>query len=124
MKDSVLKNKSKAFALRIIKMYNYLREERNEYIMSKQVLRSGTSIGANIAEAFYAQSEADFIAKLYISRKEAGETIYWIELLKDSSYIGNEMANSISQDCEELLKLLTSSIKTVKSKQSLRNSSL
>lgn len=124
MKDSILKNKSRTFALRIIRMYNYLCDEKKEYVMSKQVLRSGTSIGANIAEAFYAQSEADFIAKLYISRKEAGETIYWIDLLKDSSYIGYDMADSISKDCEELLKLLTSSIKTVKSKQSPRNSSL
>ena len=72
MKESALKTKSKAFALRIINMYNYLCEQKKEYVMSKQVLRSGTSIGANVAEAFFAQSYADFIAKLYISRKEAG----------------------------------------------------
>lgn len=124
MKDSILKNKSKAFALRIIKMYNYLCNEKNEYVMSKQVLRSGTSIGANIAEAFYAQSEADFIAKLYISRKESGETLYWIDLLKESGYIGDDVAAYISAECDELLKLLTSSIKTMKSKQSPHNSSL
>lgn len=124
MKDSILKNKSKAFALRIIKMYNYLCDEKKEYVMSKQVLRSGTSIGANIAEAFYAQSEADFVAKLYISRKEAGETLYWIDLLKESGYIGDDVATSISAECDELLKLLTSSIKTMKSKQSPHNSSL
>lgn len=124
MKDSILKNKSKAFALRIIKMYNYLCDEKKEYVMSKQILRSGTSIGANIAEAFYAQSEADFIAKLYISRKEAGETLYWIDLLKESGYIGDDVATSISAECDELLKLLTSSIKTMKSKQSPHNSSL
>lgn len=122
MKDSILKTKSKAFALRVIKMYNYLCGQKKEYVMSKQVLRSGTSIGANVAEAFFAQSDADFIAKLYISRKEAGETIYWIELLKESSYIGCDEADSMIKDCEELLKLLTSSIKTMKSKQSLRNS--
>ncbi|WP_301060096.1 four helix bundle protein [uncultured Muribaculum sp.] len=122
MKDSILKSKSKSFALRIIKMYNYLCDEKKEYVMSKQVLRSGTSIGANIAEAFYAQSEADFIAKLYISRKEAGETIYWIELLKESSYLGCDEADSMIKDCDELLKILTSSIKTMKSKQSPRNS--
>ena len=121
MKDSILKTKSKAFALRVIKMYNYLCEQKKEYVMSKQVLRSGTSIGANVAEAFFAQSDADFIAKLYISRKEAGETIYWIELLKESSYIGCDEADSMIKDCDELLKLLTSSIKTVKSKQSRRN---
>ena len=122
MTDSILKCKSKSFALRIIKMYNYLCDEKKEYVMSKQVLRSGTSIGANIAEAFYAQSEADFIAKLYISRKEAGETIYWIELLKESSYLGCDEADSMIKDCDELLKILTSSIKTMKSKQSPRNS--
>lgn len=122
MKDSILKSKSKSFALRIIKMYNYLCDEKKEYVMSKQVLRSGTSIGANIAEAFYAQSEADFIAKLYISRKEAGETIYWIELLNESSYLGCDEADSMIKDCDELLKILTSSIKTMKSKQSPRNS--
>lgn len=122
MKDSILKSKSKTFALRIIKMYNYLCDEKKEYVMSKQVLRSGTSIGANIAEAFYAQSEADFIAKLYISRKEAGETIYWIELLKESSYLGCDEADSMIKDCDELLKILTSSIKTMKSKHSPRNS--
>ncbi len=118
MPDSILKSKSKAFAIRIIKMYNYLCEEKKEYVMSKQILRCGTSIGANIAEAFYAQSEADFIAKLYISRKEAGETLYWVDLLNESDYLKDDMASSISTDCDELLKLLTSSIKTMKSKQS------
>ena len=118
MPDSILKSKSKAFAIRIIKMYNYLCEEKKEYVMSKQILRCGTSIGANSAEAFYAQSEADFIAKLYISRKEAGETLYWVDLLNESDYLKDDMASSISTDCDELLKLLTSSIKTLKSKQS------
>ena len=122
MKESILKDKSKAFALRIIKMYKYLCDEHDEYVLSKQMLRSGTSIGANIAEAFYAQSEADFIAKLYISRKEAGETIYWIELLRDTSYLDIHKASSILEDCEELMKLLTSSIKTMKEKKTLRNS--
>lgn len=103
-------------------MYNYLCEEKKEYILSKQALRSGTSIGANIVEAFYAQSEADFIAKLYISRKEAGETIYWIDLLKESNYLSEDVAASISSDCDELLKLLTSSIKTMKDKQTTRHS--
>lgn len=122
MKESALRTKSKAFALRIIKMYNYLCEQKKEYVMSKQVLRSGTSIGANVAEAFFAQSDADFIAKLYISRKEAGETIYWIELLKESLYLGCDEADSMIKDCDELLKILTSSIKTMKDKQSPRNS--
>ena len=121
-KESILKNKSQAFALRIIKVYKYLCDEQKEYILSKQVLRSGTSIGANIAEAFYAQSKADFIAKLHISRKEAGETIYWIELLRDASYLDIYTTASILEDCEELMKLLTSSIKTMKEKKTLRNS--
>ncbi len=124
MKESILKNKSKAFALRIIKMYKYLCEDKNEYVLSKQVLRCGTSIGANIAEAFYAQSDADFIAKLYISRKEAGETIYWIELLQEATYLETDVSQSILADCDELLKLLTSSILTMKNKQAPRNSSL
>lgn len=122
MKESILRNKSKAFALRIIKMYKYLCEDKKEYVMSKQVLRSGTSIGANIAEAFYAQSDADFIAKLYISHKEAGETIYWLELLQEATYLEADVAQSILADCDELLKLLTSSIKTMKNKQAPRNS--
>ncbi len=105
-------------------MYKYLCEDKNEYVLSKQVLRCGTSIGANIAEAFYAQSDADFIAKLYISRKEAGETIYWIELLREATYLEIDVAQSILADCDELLKLLTSSIKTMKNKQAPRNSSL
>ncbi|HBI59177.1 MAG: four helix bundle protein [Duncaniella sp.] len=117
MKESVLKTKSRAFALRIVMMYKYLCEVKKEYVISKQVLRSGTSVGANIAEAFYAQSDADFIAKLYISRKEAGETIYWIELLKDALYLDGGEADSMIADCDELLRLLTSSIKTMKNKQ-------
>ena len=124
MRDSILRNKSKAFALRMVKMYNYLCEEKKEYILSKQVLRSGTSIGANITEAFYAQSDADFIAKLYISRKEAAESIYWIELLQKASYLDSEVATSLLADCEELLKLLTSSIKTMKNKTQKKESIL
>ena len=121
MKESILLSKGKSFALRIIKMYNYLCNEKREFVISKQVLRSGTSIGANIAEAYYAQSNADFIAKLHISRKEAGETIYWLDLLKEASYLSSEEATSLSNDCTELLKLLTSSIKTMKAKTSHRS---
>ena len=99
-------------------MYKYLCEDKKEFIISKQVLRSGTSIGANIAEAFFAQSGLDFVYKLHISLKEAGETVYWLELLQESSYIGEEEAKSMIEDCNALIKLLTSSIKTMKSKQS------
>lgn len=117
MKDSVLVNKSKAFALRVVRICQHLQYEKKEFVLSKQVLRSGTSIGANITEAFYAQSDADFIAKLYIARKECAESLYWLDLLNDANYISNEVHSSMFNDNEELLKLLTSSIKTMKSKQ-------
>lgn len=90
--------------------------EKQEYVMSKQMLRSGTSIGANIAEAFYAESNMDFVHKLSISLKEAGETIYWLELLHESDYLSGYEFESINNDAEEMIKLLTSSIKTVKAK--------
>ena len=115
-KQSILMDKSKAFALRIIKMYQYMCEEKKEFVLSKQVLRSGTSIGANIHEGFSAQSDADFISKLSISQKEASETLYWLELLHESSYLSDDLFTSIYSDCEELMKLLTSSIKKVKQK--------
>ena len=90
--------------------------EKQEFVLSKQILRSGTSIGANIAEAFYAESDMDFVHKLSISQKEAGETIYWLELLHDSDFISDIEFESINKDAEEMIKLLTSSIKTVKAK--------
>ena len=114
MKKSILKDKSKAFALRVIRLYKYLCEEKKEYILSKQLLRSGTSIGANISEAFYGQSEADFVSKLSIAQKETGETMYWLELLHESEYLKRNEYDSIYSDAEELIRLLTSSIKTVK----------
>ena len=95
MKNSILKNKSKAFALRVIRLYNYLCDEKKEYILSKQLMRSGTSIGANIAEAFYGQSEADFISKLSIAQKETGETMYWLELLHESDFLKHNEYDSI-----------------------------
>ena len=109
-------DKSKAFALRIVKMYQYMCEEKKEFVLSKQVLRSETSIGANIHEGFSAQSDADFISKLSISQKEASETLYWLEILHESSYLADDLFTSIYTDCEELMKLLTSSIKKVKQK--------
>lgn len=116
MKQSILKDKSKLFALRVIRLYKYLCEEKKEYVLSKQLLRSGTSIGANIAEAFYGQSEADFVEKLSISQKETSETIYWLELLHESEYLKDNEFDSVYSDAEELIKLLTSSIKTIKEK--------
>lgn len=112
--ENVIADKSKNFALRIINLYKYLCEERKEYVLSKQVLRSGTSIGANVKEAMQAQSTNDFLAKLNISLKEASETEYWLTLLSESDYITAEQYSSINNDCVELIKILTSIINTTK----------
>jgi four helix bundle protein len=114
MNDSVLKHKSYAFALRIIKLFQYIQKEHKEYVLSRQVLKSGTFIGAMIRESIYAQSRADLINKLSIGLKEAGETEYWLCLLKDSGYIEQKLFKSFHRDCEELIKLLTATIKTLK----------
>ena len=111
MKDNLIVSKSKTFALRIIKLYKYLCNEKKEYIMSKQILRSGTSIGANIREAVRGQSKADFYAKLHISLKEADETAYWLELLNESGYIKDEHFQNIYEDCNEIIKILVSILK-------------
>lgn len=109
----ILEEKTYAFALRIIKAYNFL-TSKNEYVLSKQLLRAGTSIGANCREATYAQSKMDFINKLSIALKEANETIYWLELLHDSDFIDDKSFYSIHDDGLEILKLLISIIKTSK----------
>lgn len=114
MSDNILLDKSKAFALRIIKMYKYLTEDKKEYILSKQVLRSGTSIGANAREASRGQSKVDFYAKLYISLKEADETQYWLELLYESGYLPEKEYKTIYEECEELVRLLVSITKNQK----------
>lgn len=111
----VVTEKTYHFALRIVKAYKYLREEQNEYVLSKQMLRSGTSIGANCKEAIYAQSTLDFINKLSIALKEASETEYWLDLLHDSQYIDDKSYESIHNENIEIIKLLTSIIKTSKS---------
>jgi four helix bundle protein len=111
MKDNPIVSKSKTFALRIIKLYKYLYNEKKEYVMSKQILRSGTSIGANIREAVRGQSKADFYAKLHISLKEADETAYWLELLNESGYIKDEHFQNIYEDCNEIIKILVSILK-------------
>ena len=112
--DSVLRKKSYAFAIRIVNMSQYLISEKKEYILSKQVLRSGTAIGALITESKRAESSADFIHKLNIALKEADETLYWISLLKDTTYIDEIMYTSISKDANQLVAMLVSSIKTAK----------
>lgn len=112
--DNIIAIKSKLFALRIIKLYKYLSNQKNEFVLSKQVLRSGTSIGANMREAIRAQSRADFIAKMSISLKEASETEYWLELLTESDYVGKNEGENIMNDCQELISILTKIIKTAK----------
>ena len=109
-----LNEKSFSFSLRIIKLFKYMQNNHKEYILSKQLLRSGTAVGALIREAKYAQSKADFLNKLMIALKEAYETKYWLELLHQSDYIDQAMYKSIEPDINELLKLLVSSTKTVK----------
>ena len=106
--------KSFDFALRIVKSYKFLCVEKKEFILSKQLLRSGTAIGALIKEAEHAQSKADFINKMSIALKEANETGYWINLQYDTDYLNSKSFESIQQDCKELLKLLISTVKTSK----------
>ena len=103
-----LMDKAMAFSIRIVKLYSYLKDEKKEYVLSKQMLRSGTSIGANLSEAQCAISKKDFLAKVYISLKESSETLYWITLLHKTNYLTQEEFNSIYKDCEELKKLLMS----------------
>ena len=110
--DSIVKKKSIDFAKRVVRLYQYLVQEQHEQIMSKQLLRSGTSIGANIAEAIYGSSRKDFIAKLQIAKKEAAETLYWLELLNSCAYIPDNLYQSLNNDCKELLALLISTIKS------------
>lgn len=117
MENSILRDKSFQFALRIIKLSKYLQNTHKEYILSKQILRSGTAIGALIREAQYAQSKADFLHKLTISLKEANETEYWLLLLVESNYIDEKMFDSINPEIKALLKLLISSTKTLKTYQ-------
>ena len=116
MKSNVIKDKSYAFALRAIKAYKFLSEKKREFVLSKQMLRSGTAIGALVREAEHAQSDADFINKMNIALKEANETEYWLMLLKDSDYIDEKSFTSIQKDCVEVIKLLISIVKTSKEK--------
>ncbi len=115
-REKTVKYKSKKFAVRIVKLYKYLCEEKKEYILSKQLLRSGTSIGANIAESECAISDKDFLSKIYISLKECAETIYWLDLLFDTDYLTENEYQSIKSDCEELRKMMSSTTKTMNSK--------
>ena len=115
MENNAIVEKSKAFALRIINMYQYLCNTKKEFVLSKQILRSGTSIGANVREAICGQSRADFYAKLYIALKETSETEYWLELLHESGFINSTAFDSIYSDCKEIIRILTAITKTQKS---------
>ena len=112
MGENAIKDKSKAFALRTIKLYRYLCDEKREFVLSKQILRSGTSIGANVREAQRGQSKPDFYAKMNIALKEADETAYWLELLYEGGFIETPSYESMYADCNEIIKLLTSITKT------------
>ncbi|ETN93821.1 four helix bundle protein [Zhouia amylolytica] len=114
MKKNVIKEKSFAYAVEIVYIYKWLLEEKNEQIMSKQLLRSGTSVRANVREAEQAQSRPDFISKLSIALKEANESEYWIELLKETNYLDKDNYNRIKPKIEEVLKLLISIIKSAR----------
>lgn len=110
--DNVVVAKSKQFAIRIIRLYQFLNNSKHEYVISKQLLRSGTSIGANISEAACAFSKKDFLSKMYIAFKECGETLYWLELLYETDYLNENQYKSINEDCLTLKKLLSSITKT------------
>lgn len=112
--DSPSRQKSLAFAKRVVDLYRYLCEQKKEYVLSKQLLRSGTSIGANLAEAQYGSSRKDFLNKVYIALKECGETLYWLELLYLCNYLNEAEYRSMNRDCEELRRILASITYTVK----------
>ena len=114
MKDNIILDKSFEFAIRVVKLYKYLCDEKKEYVLSKQLLRSGTSVGANVSEAQAGQSKADFVAKIAIASKEARESKYWIDLLIKTDYldINENYVKSLQNDIEEIIKLLTSIVKS------------
>jgi four helix bundle protein len=114
MTENVIKNKSFAFAIRVVKLYQFLCETKKEFVLSKQLLRSGTAVGALVREAEHAESKSDFKHKMSIAQKEINESLYWLELLKETSYLTNEQFQSINADAVEIIKLLTSIVKTTK----------
>ena len=115
------RGKSKNFAVRIVNLYRHLCDEKREFVLSKQVLRSGTSIGANLAEAEYAISDKDFLSKVYIALKECAETVFWLDLLFQTEYLTEMEYNSINEDALELLKMLKSTTKTLSTKLNSTN---
>lgn len=124
MRENVIKNKSFGFAIRVVNLYKLLSVERREHVLSKQILRSGTSVGANVREALNAESQADFIHKLAIAQKECDETLYWLELLKETNFITEMEFKSIHNDAIENLKIIRSIILTSKKQLITHNSQL
>ncbi|MDY0987633.1 four helix bundle protein [Flavobacterium sp. CFBP9031] len=120
MKNNIVRNKSFDFAVRIVKLYQYLNNDKKEFILAKQLLRSGTSVGAMIREAEHAESKSDFIHKFAIAQKEANETVYWLELLKATDYLNEKEFQNISNDAIAILKLITSILKTSKSQLNIK----
>lgn len=114
MRENVLKTKSFAFSVRVVKLYRYLCENKKEFVLSKQFLRSGTSVGAMVREAEHAESKIDFKHKLGVAQKEINETIYWLELMKETELLTNEQFESINNDATEIIKLITAILKTTK----------
>jgi len=114
MENSIVNTKSFEFSVRIVNLYRFLCEQKKDFILSKQLLRSGTSIGANIREALQAQGKKDFLSKINIALKEANETIYWIELLHATDFIDVKQKESIWKDCDEIIRMLVSTVKTTK----------
>ncbi len=121
MKENVLKDKSLCFAIRIVKLYQYLCEEKKEFVLSKQLLRSGTSVGAMVRESEHAESKSDFRHKLSIAQKEINETLYWLELLKATQYLEEDFYTSINSDAIEIIKLVTSILKSTKASLTINN---
>ncbi|TMM29543.1 four helix bundle protein [Polaribacter aestuariivivens] len=117
-KDNIIQTKSYNFAVRIVKLYKHLSQEKKEFVLSKQLLRSGTSIGANVEEAIGGQSRKDFFAKLTIAYKEARESHYWIRLLKDTDFLSDKESESLTTDIEEILKIIGSIQKTIRNTNS------
>lgn len=115
MKENIIKKKSFEFAIRIVKLFQHLQAEKKEYVLSKQLLRSGTSVGAMVREAEHSESKGDFVHKLAIAKKEINETIYWLELLNATEYLTQKEFESINADAVEIIKLITRIIKSTKS---------
>lgn len=119
MKENIVKNKSFEFAIRVVKLYQFLCDQQKEFVLSKQLLRSGTSAGAMVREAEHAETKKDFIHKMAIAQKEINETMYWLELLQQTQYLNDEQFESVNNDALEIIKLITSIIKT--SKTNIKN---